>query len=250
MQLKVIRSVSGCVCSFAAAFGILFAGSTASAGLTWNNGSDNWSWDVTSGALNWSGIAWSDGSDAVFGSTGIGAVTLGSNVNAASITFNNPGYTINPDASHLYGLTVGNGGITANASATIAAPVDMSAGYGNLVMNNSPGTLTVSNTVAFGGVDGSGNGQGYVIVHQGTVNVASGGALTNLSEIDLGDTPGKTGTLTMSGGAVTAPWVNNDYNGVSVGLTGGTGAMALTGNAVFDATPNAWTQSNVGQGVF
>ena len=83
---------------------------------------------------------------------------------------------------------------------TIGVPVTSS---GNLLMN-SPGTMTINNTVAFGGLDGSSNPLGIVQIHQGTVQVNSGGALTNTNEIDVGDTYGQTATLTMSGGTVSA----------------------------------------------
>ena len=65
--------------------------------------------------------------------------------------------------------------------------------------------------------------------------------MTNLGEIDLGDTYNSTATINMSGGTVAAPWLaaNTYYSGVCVGLNGGTGVLSLTGNSVFDATPNA-----------
>ena len=84
--------------------------------LTWDNGSGDSFWSNSSGSLNWSGSAWTDGSDAVFATLGVGPVNLGTNINANSVTFNNAGFTI---AGGSNTLTVGAGGITANADATI-----------------------------------------------------------------------------------------------------------------------------------
>ena len=63
-------------------------------------------------------------------------------------------------------------------------------------MDNSAATLTITNTVAFGGLDGSNNSLGILQVHQGTVQV-NGGMLTNTNEINVGDTLGYTGALTF-----------------------------------------------------
>ena len=89
------------------------------AALTWDNGSGDFLWSNSSGSIDWSGSAWSDGSDAVFAANGIGAVNLGSNINANSVTFNNPGFTIAGSNT----LSVNAGGITANANASINAPI-------------------------------------------------------------------------------------------------------------------------------
>ena len=111
---------------------------------------------------------------------------------------------------------------------------------GNLVMN-SPGTMTIATPITFGGVDGSWNNLGYPIIHQGTVQVSSGGSLTNMAQLDLGDTYGETGTLALSGGIVTVPWGSSNWNIVGIGLNGGTGVLTLAGNSLFDATANAAT---------
>ena len=78
-------------------------------------------------------------------------------------------------------------------------------GYGNLV-KTGPGTLAINNTVTFGGVDNSGINVslGIVSIHQGVMQVNSGGMLTNTSEIDVGDTAGLTGALTLNDGTARA----------------------------------------------
>ena len=78
---------------------------------------------------------------------------------------------------------------------------------------------------------------GIVSIHQGAINVSPGGVLTNnTSEIDVGDTAGLTGTLTMSSGTAIVPFGSNGYSGVNVGIHGGTGLLTLTGNSLLDAT--------------
>jgi hypothetical protein len=127
------------------------------------------------------------------------------------------------------------------ANLTISAPV---ASTGNVIMNGA-GALTITNTVALGGIDGSNNPLGIVQVHQGTVNVNAGGAITNSIEIDVGDSPGQTGTLNLASGTVIAPYspfaVNpvtsyGTYPAVYVGVNGGIGNVTLSGNSLFDAT--------------
>jgi autotransporter-associated beta strand protein len=110
-----------------------------------------------------------------------------------------------------------------------------SATSGNLV-SAGPGTLAIAGTFAFGGVDSSANPLGIVQIQQGQVNVLAGGALTNLSEIDLGDTPAQTGTLTLSGGTALVPYGSNYWSGVNVGYHGGTGILNLGGRSLLDAT--------------
>ena len=127
---------------------------------------------------------------------------------------------------------------------TIGAPV---ASSGNMVMN-SPGTMAITGPVTFGGLDGNGNALGYLIAHQGTINVTNG-SLTNMSEIDLGDTPGYSATLAVSSGIVAVPWLNgNTYAIVGVGINGGTGVVNMTGNSLLDITANSTSESNQGQG--
>ena len=93
--------------------------------LTWNNNAGDFQWNTTS--LNWSNGAnttWATGNDAVFGSTGVGTVTLAAPIAANSLTFNAAGYAI---AGGGNTLTSGSGGITANASAAISSNISLSA---------------------------------------------------------------------------------------------------------------------------
>jgi autotransporter-associated beta strand protein len=124
------------------------------------------------------------------------------------------------------GLTkLGANNLTLTAANTIS---------GNLV-SAGPGTLTIASTLSFGAVDSAYNPLGIVQIHQGQISVIPGGVLTNLSEIDIGDTPGQTGTLTLSGTAL-VQYGSNYFSGVNVGYQGGTGLLNLTGSALLDAS--------------
>ena len=90
---------------------------------TWDTASSLWYTNPSDSA--WSNAA---GSVAAFGwgttgsSTTPYTVTLGTNIAAAGLIFNNQNYTIAPDAGNQYGLTIGGSGIAANVSATVSAP--------------------------------------------------------------------------------------------------------------------------------
>ena len=106
---------------------------------------------------------------------------------------------------------------------------------GNTIV--SGGTLTFTNVNTFGGINAGGIPLGIVSIHQGALNVASGGVLTNTSEIDVGDTAGQTGTLTLNSGTAAVSSGNNFWSGVNVGYNGGTGVVTLSGNSLLDITP-------------
>ncbi len=66
---------------------------------TWNNGSANSIWDTTS--ANWASPAtWQQGNDAIFGATGAGTVTLGTDIFCRNMTFN-ANYTINANVKYF-----------------------------------------------------------------------------------------------------------------------------------------------------
>ena len=91
------------------------------------------------------------GDTAVFGGSGDTnpyTATLGSNIATAGIIFADQNYTIAPDAINQYGLTIGSGGITANASATISTRWALAANQTWAAASGT--TLTVSGSVSGG----------------------------------------------------------------------------------------------------
>ena len=145
---------------------------------------------------------------------------------ALGIDTTNGDFTYGGSIPQALGLTkLGGNNLTLTAANTIS---------GNLV--SAGGTLTIASSLAFGGVDGIYNPLGIVQIHQGQITVAPGGLLTNLSEIDVGDTPLQTGTLALSSGTALVPYGSNYYSGVNVGYNGGTGILKLAGSSLLDAT--------------
>jgi fibronectin-binding autotransporter adhesin len=172
--------------------------------------------------------------------TGWNATQIGSLLTSASWSNSTPNNapalgvdTTNGDFTYGGGIPKAIGLIKlGNNNLTLTAANTMN---GNLI-NAGPGTLTIANTLAFGGVDSSYNSLGIVQIHQGQINVVSGGALTNLSEIDVGDTRSQSGTLNLTSGTALVPNGSNSWSGVNVGYNGSTGILNLTGKSVLDAT--------------
>ncbi len=197
----------------------------------WDQSTINW-WNSTSGSATWA-----DGNDACFGAGPTGptaagpyTVTLGANVNPNSITFqptvDGTPYTIVPDSGGLYSVTLGGGGITANASATINAPVVLS--------SSQTWTIASSQTLNIGGsISG---GYGLVETGGGTLtlggeNTYSSGTTINAGVLQAGNNSAlgaNTGALTVNGGTFDV----YGYN-VNVGALNGDGRVQ---NSVFGGT--------------
>jgi len=177
-----------------------------------------------------------------------------------TVTFDDSGAAANGGTVTLVGnlAPTGTAGYFSGTSPSAAVTVNVSAGKsytftgpGSIVGTTSlsvsgGGMLTIANTNSFGGVDSQGSPYGIVSIHQGEIHVSPGGVLTNnTSEIDVGDIPGQTGTLTMSSGTAFVPLGSEVYSGVNVGTNGGTGILTLTGNSLLDATPTNNARFNV-----
>ncbi|MEI6076157.1 MAG: polysaccharide lyase 8 family protein [Verrucomicrobiota bacterium] len=184
---------------------------------TWNTAGTNW----------WSGsgnLTWSDTAPyiAAFGANGAaGTVTLASPHSAFALQFN-------PVASGAYTLagagplTISNG-ITANATATVAAALKLAADQTWTVASNqvlsASGALSAPGPIA------------WSLAGAGTVNLAGTNQLsTNLTSVSFLDTQNKT-TLALTGGDQTIRSVT-----INDGVTGtitGSGTLILNGPADF-----------------
>jgi len=215
------------------------------ANLTWAPSSGNkWSvnadknWNNTTSGTNPDVFYQMDSvtfDDSGLPSNGAGTVTLVGNLAPTGTAGYSSGTS--PAAAVMVNVSAGN-------SYTFTGPGSI-VGATSLSMNGG-GTLTIANTNSFGGVDSQGSPYGIVSIHQGEIHVNPSGVLTNnTSEIDVGDIPGQTGTLTMNSGSAIVPLRSNDYSGVNVGVNGGTGIVTLTGNSLLDATPT----NSIGGGV-
>ena len=112
----------------------------------WSSSAQNWSVSSAGAAtlLGW----YSGGSnlDVFFNPSGTSTITVSENVAASSLTFNGTGYIINSSGGAT--LTLSSGTITANAAATINAPL---AGTNGLTKNGS-GKLTLGGANTYSGV--------------------------------------------------------------------------------------------------
>ena len=202
------------------------SGGTADGSGVWNNSSRNW-WG--SGADN----VWNAANTAQFGSSAGSnpyTVTLGAAVSAYGINFASQNYTI---AGGGNTLTINGGGITANTSATISAPIAFAA---TQTWTVSSGTLTIGGNVYGGncGLDTSGTGAivlgGYgnnsialVAINNGSLQLASSNTFGGLSG---------SGNLVLagSGGSPVTLTLNDFLSTVFSGTITGNGTISKTGN--------------------
>ncbi|QIF00280.1 autotransporter-associated beta strand repeat-containing protein [Roseimicrobium sp. ORNL1] len=216
-------------------------------GGNWQVGSGNWLNQTTATP----DVVWADGNDAVFGGgTGAaGTVTLLGPISAKSLTFDPPGsgtYTITGNV-----LTIVDGLITANASASITSVINGSAGLtkagaGTLTLgganaNTYGGTATVSNGVLLlsktagqnaitGNLNITGGGKlrfgaNNQVADSSAVTVSGSGSVFNGDGVNTGvaNLNETIGSLTVVGGTVNS----------GTGTTGlvVTGVASFTGGA-------------------
>ncbi|MBI4663782.1 MAG: autotransporter-associated beta strand repeat-containing protein [Verrucomicrobia bacterium] len=110
---------------------------------TWNQSNGNRVW--------WNGssrVSWTDGNDAVFGSTTSGnyTIAIGANITVRSLTFNLSTYTIG-SSSRTFTLSSGNATVAGGANATINQSISGSSGLTKL----GAGTLTLGGANAYSG---------------------------------------------------------------------------------------------------
>jgi autotransporter-associated beta strand protein len=208
----------------------------------------NSNWDTST--ANWSGAVWSNGNDAVFGSIGVGTVTLGAGGTANSLTFNTAGYIL---TGGTLGLT-GDAAITANAGATISAGISGSLG----LIFSGTGTLVLTGSNSYTGATSINAGTLWFGVNHNLLgavtlaNVAGAGLLLNynnsLPGLAVGSLSGggaNGGNVDLRGDTLTVGGDNTSttYSGQIASSTGGgnlvktgTGTLTLSGPATYAGT--------------
>jgi len=189
--------------------------------LTWDNGAATGNWNTTD--TNWSGSTWSNSDNAVFGPTGVGAVTLTEPITAQSITFNTAGYTLTGGQLILNGTQA----VTNNADATIATPITLGA-----LSKQGSGTLTLSGTNTYTSATVINGGELYANAPDGafpgalsqtaSITVNNGGTLGSSANGLFGWTADQAGTTTVNTGGVMTLDDGADVNVLHVTLAGGT----------------------------
>lgn len=234
---------------------------------TWQNANDNW-W--LSGSAD---SAWPpNGSDAIFAGTA-GTVTLGDQMNAASLTFSTTGYTITGTSENLLLDAYGAINVPSGNSATIACILGGNAfnltGGGALTLNNGlnwsdgetvtgPNTTLIVTTdhplgndnvvltLTHGGIyEDSDSAAGDEFLLQGcTVSLGSGGGIFSNPNANLTMTNkiSGSGSLTITAGSrtLTMTCVSNNYSGGTI-VQSGTLLASATG--VLGSTSGALTVS-------
>lgn len=159
-------------------------------GLIWNNGTGNFTWSTSDN--NWTGSPWNNTnlSNAIFGGTGTGTVTLGEPIQLGDMTVNAPGYSFT-------GST-----LSFNSSIlTISHPVAIgSALAGNGLTKQGAGALTLNGAPGY---------SGPTTVNEGSLVLGSGGTLgavtleagTSLTTAANASALIISGNLTMNDGA-------------------------------------------------
>ncbi len=206
---------------------------TTGAGADWNNGTAYQNWTA--------------GNDAIFGGTSSGAIaiTVGGGINANTLQFTSTtdNYTLSAGsaqtiavASSSYGSATGGVRIGAGVTATIGTNVNIS---------NSSSQSEISGTTASaaGGtlnLSGTYTAANNLVIDGVTVNLLTGGVLTDVGTIFLGYA-GDGATLNLNGGNVTNG--NNLNVGSGDGTAGGTDILNVNASATL-GTVNVGSSTN------
>ena len=141
---------------------------THAADKTWTGASGD-GWDLTT--ANWTGSAWADGDNAIFGGGGGPLVNVSNTVSPATMTFSTANYVIFSPTNGTNLTLNGAASITNNATGT---SIETTIGGSGTVDYVGTGDLTLrGNTTGFhlaGGIAGSGNtNTGETFIRSGTV---------------------------------------------------------------------------------
>lgn len=134
--------------ALAIAFGL---GSAHAATQTWTRSANDALWNTS--ATNWSGLAWTAGNDALFGSTGAGAITVDGTQSVGDLTFNAAGYSLSGGTLSFAKTTN-----TINAATNVTISSGLSAAFGttNATINKSgAGQLTLNGDISLSSSNGS-----------------------------------------------------------------------------------------------
>ena len=194
----LVRHSSLSARAFAAAITALLTSHSAhAASQTWDNGAVNSTWDNSSS--NWSGAAWTDGNDAVFGATGAGAITVNDTRSVGDLTISNDGYSFSGGILSVAKLNAANTWTLSNDAAIssgVSADFSVTEGAitGSLVKTGT-GTLTLSGAVNSTGFGTTGSGNWGITGSTGSLVLSGTSTFSN-----AGLSVGGTGDVTISGG--------------------------------------------------
>lgn len=171
---------------------------------TWSTATDVFNWDTS--ATGGSDVAWTNGSDAVFGGTG-GAVTVSGTVSATSLNFAAPGYSTSGGTIALTGTPLID---IAGNDVTLGSVLSGS----TAIRKTGTGTLTLSAYNTFSGT---------FTIEQGTVKTAGSGRMGGTTN----------GTVVLPGATFD---VNGNYHEGELFTISGTGVNGE--GAIVNTGPN------------
>ncbi|MEO7098796.1 MAG: autotransporter-associated beta strand repeat-containing protein [Luteolibacter sp.] len=188
------------------------------ASQTWTNSASDLLWNTTS--LDWTGAAWTNNNDAVFGATGAGTIAVSSGVIVNDITFSAGTYTL---TGNLMLANDQASTFTVNSNATISA----------IIANNTAGASSLTKA-------------GTAILTLSNANTYSGGTTISAGTLAVGNNSalgtGGTSSVTLDGGTLRNSALITTANNIVVGSNGGritlgsnnnytlTGALSGSGN--------------------
>jgi autotransporter-associated beta strand protein len=211
-------------------------------------------WNTT--ALNWSGVAWTDGDDAVFGATGAGAITVSSTRSVGDLTVSSAGYSFSGGILSVAKLTAANAwtinndtaissGVTANFSTGAITGSLVKMGAGTLTLSGAVSStgFTTSNTTGNWGISVSagslvlGGTSSATFVNSGLFVSGASATISGGTHSFTGTTGrkglaigGNGGLLTVSGGTITAAQLNA-ANGSTGTYTQTNGSLTIKSDA-------------------
>lgn len=200
---------------------------------TWSNSAGSYAWSTT--ALNWTGAAWTNNNNAIFGTAGVGSIAA-SGIAVNDFTFNATGYEIT--GSLLLANDTASK-VSNNVAVTIKATIADSSSGASILTKDGSGVLTLSgvNTYSYA-----------TIVLGGTLSVdtiANGGVASSIgasSSASFALQLKNGATLLYTGsGATTNRSMMIDFSGVID--ASGTGALSFSGGALQTNTGTASTTS-------
>jgi len=233
---------------------VSFAGAlqAQAADVTWNNAAGSFAWNASD--QNWVSGVWNNaaGNGAIFGATGVGAMTLGGTVSANSLSFTANGYSLNgPGTLNLVSgsSTAGTGFINVGPGVTTAINTAINSNVG--LIKSGGGTLQLSGPL---NVTGGGAGMAFAVggytprlvndvIVGGVSEISQGGTLQIMNSnvlpastrmgignglLDIGSNNVTVAQLNFSNQADYLPW-DPSINASGAGVIG-TGTLHVTGD--------------------
>jgi autotransporter-associated beta strand protein len=235
MKPASVRHSSHSARAFATAITVLLVSHSAHAAIqTWDNGASNLTWDAAS--LNWSGAAWTNGNDAVFDTTGAGAITVSGTRILNNLTISAAGYSFTGGTLSLTNNTTTNNTWSIANDTNIASAVSLNTNKNILFNKTGTGKLLLSGPVTITGANS------FYASQAGTVEFSGGLTATNTGIFALGGDVLISGGTNVLSGTTSRKGIVAGGNGGTFTVSGGTTTAAALNTA--NGSTGTYTQTN------